>query len=153
MIVLLTDGEDTGFLDLSGQEKSEQEKQGAVDALLSKISNAMHWDVVGLGSDKGALVPGVLYDGRSVISKMHKELLQEISRRGGGRFYEESTVSLLSIVDNVLADSAVIGKKESRNDSFAPQLQSQRQIPYIPVLAAFFLLLSMLILPQGKVKV
>lgn len=144
MTLLLTDGEDTGFLDLSGQEK-----QDAIHALVSKISNAMHWDVVGLGSENGALVPGVLYDGKPVISKMHKEFLQEVSRRGGGRFYEESAVSLLSLVDNVLADSAVIGKKES----LAFQPQSQQTINYIPVLAAFFLLLSMLMLPQGKVKV
>ena len=84
---------------------------------------------------------------------MHKELLHQIARRGGGRFYDEGTVSLLSIVDNVLADSAVIGKKEPLNESLASQAQSVQKIPVIPVLAAFFLLLSMLTLAQGKVKV
>src|SRR5262245_57304368 len=137
MIVLFTDGEDTTI-----------EKGVSPELLLAKVSPELGWDVVALGTATGAIVPGMIYDGRQVTSYMQKELLMSLAKRGNGKFYEERAMTLSSISDNILADMAAKARIVQR-DSDAVAI---KEANYLPLLAAFLLILIALLLPQGRVK-
>ena len=85
-LVILSDGGDTRIESLQGTEKEQ-----AINQLLELLGypKALNLRIftVGLGSKKGAIVPGVEYEGRPVESKLDEELLQKISQHGRGRYY------------------------------------------------------------------
>lgn len=141
MIVLLTDGEDTGLLGLNSNEK-----QIAIQLLISKVSPDFAWDIVALGTENGGLVPGILYEGSSVTSSMQKELLQSLAQAGAGKFYDEGSLLHLSLIDNILADIATQGKVIEKTTT----VLGIEKVNFVPVFAAFVLILIALLLPQGR---
>jgi Ca-activated chloride channel family protein len=149
MIVLLTDGEDTSLLDLTSKEK-----QKTIQTLLSKVSPALQWDIVALGTESGGLVPAMQYEGMPVTSYMQKELLESLARQGSGKFYDEHALLHLSLVGNILADIAAHGKAlQAIPAGQEAQGQQAEKVNFVPVFAAFALILIALLLPQGKIFV
>lgn len=109
-VVLLTDGEDTGFLDMNeaGQKQAEDV---ILEHLAETVSETLQWEVVGLGTDAGAEVPGVLFNGAPVLSQMKRSLLKSMAKTGQGHFYAETDVPLTEICDDLLANIA--GSRDS----------------------------------------
>lgn len=148
-VVLLTDGEDTGFLDMNAS--SQKQAEGVLlEHVAATVSDALRWDVIALGTDVGSEVPGVLYSGVPVVSQMKRSLLENVAKTGQGHFYAETDVSLIEICDDLLANIA--GARDARVDQtmqvasvYAPQLSFE-----IVMLMGFasMLLFASLTLPQ-----
>ncbi len=105
LVVLLTDGEDTGFLAMDDSAKKQAEI-ALLDLVSATVSDELRWEVVGLGSRAGAEVPGVMYESRPVISQMRQDLLQSMAQAARGHFYGEIDVPVTEICDDLLADIA-----------------------------------------------
>lgn len=144
LFVLISDGEDPEFLDLSkeGQVKAE-------GLLLAKVADTVSkecvWDVIGIGTEKGARIPGVTDSGSEVVSKLQRPFLQAIAKAGHGRYYEENEGSLLAIVDNIVADAALEQKAAQTTQVFGKEA-------VIPLIASFIFMLAALFLPQARKK-
>lgn len=148
LVVLLTDGEDTGFLGLESKDRLQAEA-ALVDHIAKAKSDSLQWDVIGLGTEKGAIVPDVVFARAQVVSSMQLALLKQIAEAGEGRLYVEQRSSLNSIVDNVLAD---ISSKQKSPTFFAEKKESsvsESPQPYFPMIGALFLILAALSLPEG----
>ncbi len=148
-IVLLTDGEDTGFLDMNRESKKQAE-----DVLLQHIqetkSSRLEWEVIGLGTTEGALVPDVLFEGQPVISAMQKELLQRMAEAGGGHFYQEKNRAALEISDAILADVAASHESSEHTvSSYAPRAPLDVMLL---VSGALIVLLFSQVVPETKRK-
>lgn len=155
LVVLLTDGEDTGFLDLppSGLQAAET-------ALYEKmrLSNA-RWDVIGVGSTEGGVVPGVTFEGKAVTSRLQDARLEQMAKSGQGHYYAESQVPFTTIVDNILADIAASGQKQALQgptQGAYPEAASREtnqpltsDIRFL-LIAAILLLFAALALPQHE---
>lgn len=147
-VVLLTDGEDTGFIDMSDASQKQAEAV-LLEHVLAAASDTIQWQVVGLGSDAGAVVPGVSYDDRPVISQMKRELLESIAKNGQGHFYAERDVPLIEICDSLLA--GIAGSREDvdhlgqKTSLYAPRVSGE--ILFLLAAASLFLLAAIL-LPQ-----
>lgn len=146
-MVLLTDGEDTGFLDLAKGAR-EQAEAALLDHIAETASNSLRWEIIGLGSTKGATVPDVQFNGQPVVSEMKKELLERMAKAAHGHFYAESDTSVTEISDDILADVAG-SNVASQSSSVAP-----RQPLHVVLLIALSALLIFfgLILPQYQKK-
>lgn len=153
-IVLLTDGEDTGFLAMNDAGQKQAEKV-LLDHLSATVSDTLQWEVIGLGSVAGAEVPGVIFDTKPVISTMKKELLQSMAKAGQGHFYAETDVPVTQICDDLLADVAGSSRAQAEQtpqeaSSYAPRAPFE----VLMLLACSALLVfASLVLPQYEKKV
>jgi len=102
-VILLSDGDDTSLegLKASSLEKKEEE-------ILSKLNfknGQLKMFVIGLGSEKGGVVPDITYQGKPVISKMNASFLEYISKAGGGKFLianQETPIGIALEVESFL---------------------------------------------------
>ncbi len=148
-VILLTDGEDTGFLGMSDSAKKQAEIT-LIEHLAKTVSDRLQWEVIGLGTEAGAEVPDVTYEGKSVTSHMQRALLESLAQAGQGHFYAESEVPLTEICDDLLADVAgsrmdAQNQGKATEDLFAPRSSSVSQGL---ILAALLLIFASLALPQ-----
>jgi len=99
-VVLLTDGGDTGIEMVEGEERQRE-----VDTLVARVGDAkeqnLRFITVGLGSKKGELIPGVIFEGEPVHSTLDEELLVALSSRGRGKYYYANDYSTLAIAEDV----------------------------------------------------
>lgn len=138
--VLLSDGEDTTFLGLNPDV--ERQKEASTLHILDDFKKAMPWYVIGVGSEKGAIVPGISFEGKSVVSKMRRGFLQAISELTLGKSYFAENASLLDIVDDLIF--TIFKSKRGENAAEA----KGSQLFYYPLLAAALLLLIALLIPE-----
>ncbi len=151
-LVLLTDGEDTGYLALSDSAKKEAE-QVLVERIAKTASDRLKWDVVGLGTEVGAEVPQVVFEGKSVTSHMQRALLERIAQAGKGHFYAESDIPITEISDDLLASQAgprVSSEQEERSASVLAPRSSFEVLCLIAVAA--ILIFASITLPQYEKK-
>jgi len=152
LLVLLTDGEDTGFLDLDDNARRQAEKT-LLNHIAETASLQLTWNIVGLGSPAGTVVPNMTYQGKPVISKSNSELLEKMAKVGGGHYFRELDVPFSEIEDNILAEVAV-----GKGDELAP-LQVQESTETISgdmrllLCASFLLLLAGVCLPEYERRV
>jgi hypothetical protein len=153
-VVLLTDGEDTGFLGMDDSSRAKAENV-LIEHVAATVSDTLQWEVIGLGSLAGAQVPDVTFESKPVVSCMKSALLQAMAKAGNGHFYAEVDVPVTEICDDLLADIAVStqsqgGKTSSTISSFAPRITLE-----LSMLLAFaaLLLFASLILPQDDKRV
>lgn len=150
LAVLLTDGEDTALTDSSGQNTIVQ----------SMPLQNIRWNIVGLGSVAGSLVPGVTYEGKPVTSSMQKALLAEMARHGRGHFFQESQAPLNEIIDDILADIAAsehedivsAAMQNSMQARLGPQPQPLTISLYLLLFGALLFIFATLALPQYETE-
>lgn len=147
-VVLLTDGEDTGFLDLASQAK-EQAENVLLEHIAHTVSDRLEWEVIGLGSTEGAQVPGITFEAKPVISHMQRSLLQQLARKGHGHFYAESDLPLPQICDNIIADVAG-GRSQSVQATGNIQASRLAVGSWLLLAAAALLILASIALPEHK---
>jgi len=143
-VVLLTDGEDTGFLDMSESAKKQAE-QVLLDHMAQTRSARLEWEVVGLGTSQGAIVPDVTYNGDAVRSSMQKELLARMAEVGGGHFYQEYEASPTALGDDLLAEVAGRAETITPTSSYAPRITFEVMLL---IGSALILLIISIVLPQ-----
>ncbi len=150
-VILLTDGEDTGFLDMDDAAKAKAES-ALLEDLASTVSESLQWEVVGLGSTNGAEVPGITYEGAKVVSKMQRSLLEGMARVGKGHFYAELDHPITEIADNIIADVAgtAVQDKEQATSSLAPRVTGE---PLVFIILAALFIFAGIALPQQERKV
>lgn len=85
-IILFSDGGDNALDLLQGTELQKE-----IDKIVSDIGDAADLNLrlfaIGLGSKQGETIPNVIYNGKSVISKLDDALLQKLSRKARGYYY------------------------------------------------------------------
>jgi hypothetical protein len=140
--ILLSDGEDTGILGLVPDARTEAESQTL--EILKNFAGKMGWYVIGIGTDNGSIVPGVSYNGKDVISSMHRGFLEAIGQITSGKSYFDEQSSLSEIIDDLL-----IGKVFKTEGLGSEALNEQVEpLYYYPLLFAIVLLLVALLLPE-----
>jgi Ca-activated chloride channel homolog len=119
-LVLLSDGGDTALEGLEGDAKI-----AAIENLLSPLQGVdtqnLHIYTIGIGSKKGANVPGVVYKGQPVHSALEEALLRRLSSYGNGTYYSVESRSPISITQSV---TEAIEKERSYADQKAWNLSS-----------------------------
>lgn len=103
-LVMLTDGGDTT---LEASQSNDQAKRfQALTSLIQDMNkeNHMRLFIVGVGSEKGGIVPGVTFDGKPVFSHLEKTLLKEMAKAGQGRYFEFSGRSIRALAKEVAFD-------------------------------------------------
>ncbi|MBS0654490.1 MAG: VWA domain-containing protein [Verrucomicrobia bacterium] len=142
-VILLTDGEDTTFLGMGAAERTQAEAT-LIDLIAKSKSDMLHLDVIALGTEKGAVVPGVTFNGAPVISSMRPKILEKIAIAGGGHLYLAENSSVNSIVDNILAQIAIRQFKGAA--TVVEPIESRP--PYFPIVGAVLLILASLVIPE-----
>lgn len=141
--ILLTDGEDTTFLDLGSQGKNAAEKK-----LLERFSAfkkaGIVWDVVGLGANTPTLIPGVKEGENPVYSTMQSDFIKKIASSTAGHYYFDNALSFSRIVDGLVTNSARIEEDTGHEEEKEP---SAPLFAY-PLFAAFLFLTLAIILPE-----
>ncbi len=116
VVVLLTDGGDTYLSSLQEPMRSQQ-----LEVLLEKLQSFEEQNVrlfsIGLGQEEGQVIPGVEFEGKSVISSLDSKLLSELSQRGRGQYFFANDYSAVSIADHIFkvvqAENSYIEQDES----------------------------------------
>ena len=141
--ILLTDGEDTGLIDLSREAKTQAEMQLAQRVKEFAQAN-FNWDIVGIGSDKASVIPNIYQDGKPVFSTMQPQFIQMLAEAGGGHCYFDNALSLSRIVDGLLANVARIDRKKSS------VINEEPNKPFLeyPLLVAIVFLMIALVVPE-----
>lgn len=153
LVLLFSDGEDTGFLGLPPAELNS-----AQAALYNKMNLPnTRWDIIGMGSKEGGIVPGVTFEGKAVTSHLYASRLEEMAHSGQGHYYGELELPFTQIVDNILADIAASGQgqvllgqmatREAEASSLNEPLTGDIRFHLI---AALLLLFAALALPQHE---
>lgn len=103
ILIVLSDGED-----LQLDELSADMRQRRINEIASFVSpkNFPHLKVftIGMGSETGGEVPGVIFQGRKVISKLNTTLLKAISRAGGGEFYAANNDTSEELANQIVTE-------------------------------------------------
>lgn len=147
-VVILTDGEDTHLEELSPQAASQEMQKKLWD--IEKLKdNRLRVFTVGIGSRKGAAVPGVIFEGKPVISAVNEALLRKISQDGRGRYFFADDYAVFDLVSEL---SAAMGK-ENVSSSQAAQ-EGLMHTLYFQWLTGFVLLILafVLIWPDTRVR-
>ncbi len=112
-VVVLTDGEDTALMN-KNLELTQSAKDKIVDSFGKVKVKEMTWQFVGIGSEKGGIVPDVTYDKKKVTSSLRKDLLLSIAHATNGIYLEDNSLSLFDMTNGILSN-------------FAPKLTLQGQ--------------------------
>jgi Ca-activated chloride channel family protein len=114
-LILLSDGGDTTL-----EELEDNARQLAIDNLGNMVADAekMHLRVftIGVGSQKGADVPDVMFHGRPVPSKLLAAPLQKLALVGRGAYFDANSTTSLDIAtairQQMLQDPPYYDEKE-----------------------------------------
>jgi hypothetical protein len=144
--IVLTDGEDTGLIDLPQDVKTQAEMKLA-QRLKEFTQHNFSWDIVGIGSDKAAVIPNVYQDSKPVFSTMQPAFIQMLAEAGDGHSYFDNTFSLSRIVDGLLAN---VSRSERKKSGIINDEPNKSFLEYPLVVAILFLMIA-LVVPE-KVK-
>lgn len=125
-IILITDAED--------------HEGEAIEAAKLAAENGIQIDVIGLGTPKGALVPGVSdRDGRPVTSALNEQLAQQIANAGKGIYVNGASASALGDLQTQLDK---LQKSEFASVKYSAGAE---QFPTFAFLAFIFLLIDVFV--------
>lgn len=100
-LVLLTDGGDIKLESLQGAQREQE-----INAITKLVDNAgalnLRVFTVGLGTQAGQAVPGILYQGKPVISKLQDDVLLKLSEIGRGKYYYANDYTSIDIAANIM---------------------------------------------------
>lgn len=128
-IILITDAED--------------HEGAALDAAKLAAENGIQVDVIGLGTAKGSLVPGVSdMDGRPVVSTLNETLASDIAKAGDGIYVNGALTSALSDLTEQL------DKLEKSEFSTTVYSAADEQFPTFAFLAFVFILIDFFVVDR-----
>lgn len=164
-LVLLTDGGDTRLESLEGEAYTREQR-----AIVSRVKGAEALNLrvytVGIGSEQGAVVPGVSFQGQPVRSSLDEDLLDQLASEGRGRYYFANRSSTLGVAQGIHSEleqdsafveteeeSALLGKVKRTQE-----LGSERELLYdlyfqYPLFLAFIFVVFALMLPETSAAV
>jgi len=156
-LVVLTDGEDTHL-----EALSPPDRKGAEEKILSVFKEAekhrLRVITVGIGSKQGAVVPGIQYEGKSVVSILNEPLLKQISQVGRGDYFNAEEFTPTDIANKLTAllqqenkgkEEKVKSEKSAEDENFLiHDLYYQ-----FPLGIAILLLSFAMVLPETSKKV
>ncbi|NGX58097.1 MAG: hypothetical protein K940chlam3_00998 [Chlamydiae bacterium] len=142
-VVLFSDGGDTKWESLSGEEKKAREAEIAktfeeIDAMIV---------TVGMGSEKPQKISGIKYKGQPVTTKLEPELLKKI----GQQYFEANNETTIGLTDKILQelDREAPGRGKVKVQTAGIEYDRYFQLPLF--FAMLFLLLALWI-PETKVR-
>ncbi len=154
--IIISDGEET---EISRLPKIEQ--QGAITQLIDTVewtkTKNSQLITIGVGSVGGGIVPNTTFDGKAVDSKLTPSLLQKLSQKGGGRYFQATDLSTLDLAKTItrkLKQKVSYYTPEEMNQlstSSKPQLFYDRYFQY-PLLLAILSILAILFVPDLRNK-
>lgn len=159
-VILLTDGGDTRFESLQGEQQA-QELQAILNQLAGSEEESVRLYTVGMGSKEGAVIPGISFEGNEVKSSLNEGLLMQLSEKGRGRYYFANQFSTLKIAqeiaEQVKADSAPEYEEEvtQRHGRVERIVSKEQELVFdwyyrYPLFVAIVLLATALLLPERK---
>ncbi|MEC7839241.1 MAG: VWA domain-containing protein [Chlamydiota bacterium] len=120
-VILLSDGGDIAYETSADDEKNERINY-IIDALGDSKKNNLRVITVGVGSREGGEIPNLDYQGEKVTSKLDPTILNELSRKGRGRYFDSNrygTLSLAeSLIDEVNRDSPYLREYEASSQVY-----------------------------------
>ncbi len=150
-IVILSDGEDTKIESLKGTDR-----QGAMESLLNtiKFEDQPNFKLftIGIGSRDGGIVPGILYEGKPVTSRMDEELLKALSKKGKGEYFNANGRSPYALAEEFTSQFKKAPETRAGTESQvtkAPDLIHDLYYQY-PLGIAILLLMMFMITPETK---
>lgn len=99
-LVILTDGGDTKLGDLEGEARLKEQETilGRLEGVEEALTRVF---AIGLGTQNGALIPSLSYQGQPVTSDLDEAFLRTLSDKGRGQYYFANDYSSLSIADSI----------------------------------------------------
>lgn len=151
-VLLFTDGGDTKLDPSHKQEESTQ--KALIEKLVKKTKEkGISLYTVGIGSKKGEAVPGVLFEGKPVISAVNESILKEMAQIGGGRYFFANDDSVTHLADQ-LSDllNGPLSTKEKKENKPAEASLFHALYYQIPLAGAILLLIGILFLPDTIIR-
>lgn len=152
-LIIFSDGGDTLIESLQGKEKEK-----ALSTLLETVegSASHHVNVVtiGVGSTLPREVPGITFEGKPVPSALDATLLQAISQKAGGNYFDSNKLSVMELATK-LASSIKEQTPEVQDTSQQQTIDSSANelihdlYFQVPLGLAILLLSSFLLLPDA----
>lgn len=128
-IILITDAED--------------HEGEALDAARLAAENGIQIDVIGLGTQQGSLVPGIVGpDGRPVVTALNEQLAQQLAQAGDGIYVNGASPSALSDLQNQLDK---LQKSEFNTVTYSAGAE---QFPTFAFLAFLFILIDFFVVDR-----
>ncbi len=119
---------------------AEDHEGEALETAKLAAENGIQIDVIGLGTQQGSLVPGVVGpDGRPVISSLNEGLAKEIAQAGNGIYVNGASPSALSDLE------AQLDQLEKSEFSTVTYSAGAEQFPTFAFLAFLFILIDFFI--------
>ncbi len=130
LFVFFSDGEDT-----------VNTEKDILDNVAPFYKASMPWFTIGIGTQEGATVPNVLYEGKPVISHENPQLLAEIANTSGGNSYFAQHLNSFQVIGDLLARAGM-------NKAVQPPPAATSLADY-PLAACLFFLIIALLLPES----
>jgi len=153
-LILISDGGDTVFETLQNKERESFVTQTATVFSDAEKTNLRIF-TIGTGSTTNHPVPGVLFEGRTVQSKLEEELLQHIAEKARGKYYRANAYSALDISRDLLLELSVDNPyREESSDSLEDPKEALIYSLYfqVPLGITILLLAFTLLCPEGNLK-
>jgi Ca-activated chloride channel family protein len=115
-LILLSDGGDTLY-ETAAREKKKERLLAIVKPLEDFARMDLKTLVIGIGSEHGGVVPGVVYQGRQVEAPLEATLLREISGLGQGKYFTTDQETLHRVAIEVTKAIADQGRDYSKEHS------------------------------------
>lgn len=125
-LILLSDGGDTRLEASKGEDRRLEQ-----EAILAQIGEAGEKNLrvftVGLGTQSGAEIPGLEFEGQPVRSNLDEELLKRLSQTGRGRYYFANDFSALDIATDMVS---ILSKDDQwiEEEAEAPSVRLERVV-------------------------
>lgn len=100
-VILLSDGGDN-HLEVSGISARDQEINKILQPIVDAKSQHLRVFTIGLGSTQGALIPNLIYQGKSVSSALDQELMEKLAKAGEGVYIFANQFSAPEIAQEVI---------------------------------------------------
>lgn len=147
VLVLLADGGDTALESLPDAQTKERTAK-ILEAVNSKNFPNLDIYSIGIGSINGGEIPKTLTEGKTIVVKLNRSLLEALSRSTGGNYYSANEYNA-----EVLANTIVQEIEKRRNLGTANELVSKREYDeyfQIPLVLSFAFLLLFMLFPSVK---
>jgi Ca-activated chloride channel homolog len=147
-VVILSDGEDTVLEGLKGDDQKKA-RDRILFPLKDTLESHLRVFTIGIGSAEGAPVPDLTFQGKPVITRLHDDLLKDISLLGRGKYYSAASSSTLEILQALLDEFQADFLEAEKSEQPVLTMTQEEDISYslyfqIPLAIALLLLSGLL---------
>lgn len=156
-LVILSDGEDTILENLKDEARSKA-RENILSTIKNSATSHLRVYTIGIGSSEGAQVPNMNFQGKPVISRLHDDLLKDLSQIGRGSYYSATSLSSLEIARNIsekLRENAIYDQQTATETVMPASREKEAMYDLffqIPLALAIGLLLVILFFPDTAFK-